>query len=87
MEGSGEEKQWPGGLWPPSSWSNLKDNCCCKLRCEGGLGNDGSHLEGATMASLGVTMPSLGNPGQTLGSPMPGVQHMVHLMDGQRTPC
>ena len=58
MEADGEERQWPGRLWPPSSWSELRDNCCCKLRCEGGLGNDGGQLEGVTMPSLGVTMPS-----------------------------
>lgn len=88
MEGCGEEGQWPGRLWPPSFWSKLRGNCCCKLACEGRLGNDGDQPEGVTMPMLGISMSSLGNPGQTLGgSPMPGVQHMVQLMDGRRTPC
>lgn len=36
---------------------------------------------------LGVTVPSLGKPGQTPDGPaMPGAQHTVQLMDGQRAP-
>lgn len=92
MEGDGEKRQWPsrlwpGRLWPPSSWSELRDICCCKLRCEGGSENDGDQIEGVTMPLLEVKMPLLGNPGQAFdGSPMPGVQHIMQLTDGQRAP-
>lgn len=61
------------------------------------MGNDGGQLEtleGVTrlwlrisVPLLGVTVPSLGKPGQTPDGPaMPGAQHTVQLMDGQRAP-